>query len=115
MNSSSKSRGIIRGTTPTLYIVVTGEQLEDSTPYVTIEQPCGVEIIKKGADLIKERGDDYCLLAVPLTQMETLSLQEGRAMMHMRWIDKDGMAGAARNKRSFPVYDVLQEGVITYE
>lgn len=103
---------MIRGTTPTYIIKIKGDNLKDATPYVTISQG-ETEITKSGDELIADRDDKSCILAVSLTQEETLKLAKGRAEIQVRWVNNDGIAGAT-DLRYMKVKPILLEGVINH-
>ena len=104
---------IIRGTTPTIVAKVEGNTLEGATPYLTLKQG-NLEITKSGEAIVKERGEDSCVLVVSYTQQETLQLKKGAARIQMRWVDTDKRAGATFEVY-LSVYDVLKEGEIDHE
>lgn len=104
---------MIRGTTPTYIIKISGDNLKDATPYVTISQG-QTEITKSGEGLITDRDDTSCVLTVALTQEETLKLAKGRADLQVRWVNTEGTAGAT-DVKCVKVKPVLLEGVISHE
>lgn len=104
---------MIRGTTPTYIIKITGDNLTDATPYVTLRQT-NTEITKSGEELITDRDDTSCVLTVALTQEETLKFQRGQAELQVRWVRSDEIAGATDIK-CVRVRPILKEGVISHE
>lgn len=104
---------MIKGTTPTFLITLRGSTLEGATPFVTLRQGKR-ELTKSGEELVKERGEDSCVLAVSLTQEETLALAHGKAEMQVRWVYADGTAGAT-GIQSVAVKPVLKEEVLAHE
>ena len=104
---------MIKGTTPTFLITIKGNALTNATPYVTLRQGA-LELTKSGEELVKERGEDFCVLAVSLSQEETLKFAHGRADLQVRWVYADGTAGATAIK-PVAVNPVLKQEVITHE
>lgn len=101
-----------RGTTPTITINVTGEDFENSTLYVTLEQG-ELELTKTGDDVVVTPTDDGSTVAIFLSQEETLMFVKGTARIQIRWIDANNVAQASPIK-SIAVDPILLEGVIEY-
>lgn len=101
-----------RGTTPTIIINVTGEDFEDSTLYVTLEQGA-LELTKSGNDVLVTPTETGSTVAIFLTQEETLMFTKGTAKIQIRWIDSSGIAQASPIK-NIEVNPILLEGVIEY-
>lgn len=104
---------MIKGTTPTFLITVTGGTMEGATPFATLRQGKH-ELTKSGEELVKERGEDYCALAVSLTQDETLQFERGKAELQVRWVYEDGTAGAT-GIQAVAVKPILKQEVIAHE
>lgn len=108
---------MIRGTTPTLEIVVDCDVDLLAEVHVTIQDSTGAQIDKTGAEVTKTRmSETQGTLAVTLTQAETLSLttdggRPGYAVVQVRALFADGTA-AASDIFALPVERILKEGVI---
>ena len=101
-----------RGTTPTIIINVTGEDFEDSTLYVTLEQGC-FEMTKSGTDVEVTPTETGSTVSIYLSQEETLMFAPGKASIQIRWINSGGMAQASPIK-NIEINPILLEGVIEY-
>lgn len=105
-----------RGTTPTIIMNVAGDDLDEYNIYVTLKQDA-LKIIKKTWQITREAGDDpdTCILSIPFTQEETLSLKAGReASIQLRVIAPDGIVKESGIISLGLVDEVLQEGVLSY-
>lgn len=92
---------MIRGTTPTFVIHITGDTLNDATPYVTLKQG-QTEVTRSGAELIVEQDEKSCTVSITLTQEESLKFSRGNAEIQIRWVNADGQAGGQRLSRPYP-------------
>lgn len=109
---------MIKYTTPTIPLVVEGVDLTQSLDvYVTLEQT-GVELTKKGTDLIittttHDQVTDTNI-TFRLTQEETAAFNlHGRVQIQVNWIDSAGVRDATEIK-SVPVMQNLLDRVIQY-
>ena len=102
-----------RGTTPSIVINVTGEDFENSTLYVTLDQDT-TQVTKTGEDVIVTPTDTGSTVSIFLSQEETLKFSKGSAKIQIRWIDSSNVAQASPIK-NINVDPILLEGVITYD
>ena len=105
-----------RGTTPTIIMNVSGDDLADNNIYITIRQGACL-IIKGPEDITRTPGEDAdtCILSVSYTQSETLKLTPGEdAYIQLRVISSDQIVKESGIISLGPVDVVLQEGVLSY-
>lgn len=101
---------MIRGTTPTLEIKITGiEVTELESIYVTLSQ-YQKQVTKQTEDITAEEISNT--LYVPLSQEDTLTLARGYVYVQMRAVTKDGLAVASEIVMK-TMEEILKEGVIT--
>lgn len=101
---------MIRGTTPDLILTVDAD-LTGQTVFVTLSQ-AGVKTTISGDDLSIEAGETS-VIALRLTQEQTLGMRSGTASVQVRMIDENGIARATEI-RSVNIAPVLWEKVISY-
>lgn len=109
---------MIRGTTPTLPIVIRDVDIHLARVFLTIED------VRTGRLLTVVAPDDFTVEYDPVTgnttgnvtlsQEQTMSLNEGTCRAQVRWVFPDGAAGATK-KRPITVEDVILKDVITYD
>lgn len=104
---------MIRGTTPDYILRVKGVDLTDKTVYVTIAQG-SKKVTMTGDELGIAAEDEDSVISVRLSQIQTLSLREGKAQIQVRFIDSEGTAKAT-NISEVSVSPVLLEKVIEYD
>ena len=108
------------GTTPLLDITVDGQDLSNSTVYVTIHMS-GRTLIKTNryddGDIAMEvvrSGDEVdTLLTVQYSQADTLYLRPGNASIEISWINEDGTADKTDLARLF-IPKTLYREVMAY-
>lgn len=101
---------MIRGTTPTLEIKITGiEVTELENIYITLKQ-YQKEVTRSTEDITIDEMSNT--LYVPLSQEDTLTLSRGYVYVQMRAVTKDGLAVASDVKMT-TMEEILKEGVIT--
>lgn len=101
---------MIRGTTPTLEIKITGiEVAELERIYITLSQ-YQKQVTKSTEDITIDEITNT--LYVPLTQEDTLTLSRGYVYVQMRAVTKDGLAVASGTVMK-TMEEILKEGVIT--
>lgn len=101
---------MIRGTTPTLEIKITGiDVAELESVYVTLKQ-YQKEVTKQTKDIAVDEISNT--LYVPLSQEDTLSLARGYVYVQMRAVTKDGLAVASDIVMK-TMKEILKEGIIT--
>ena len=107
---------IRRGTTPALIITAEGVDLTGCTVYVTIWQSITKLIKKTGDDgsVWMDVEDNNTIIYVVLSQAESLSFKQGKALVQIRWVEEDGTAHAS-DIASTNLHRVLQEGVIEHD
>lgn len=103
---------MIRGTTPDYLLRVKDQDLTDKTVYVTVAQGNN-KVTISGVDLVITTEGDDSIIAFRLTQLQTLSLKEGKAKVQVRFIDAENKAQAT-NMQDIEVHPVLLEKVIRY-
>lgn len=103
---------MIRGTTPDYILRIGGVDLSDKTIFVTIAQGTK-KITLTGDELGVSVEGGTSVIAVRLTQAQTLGLREGTAQVQVRFIDSEGTARAT-NIAPLTVSAVLLERVIEY-
>lgn len=101
---------MIRGTTPTLEIKITGIEVSElESIYVTLSQHKN-QVTKSAEDITIDEIANK--LYVPLSQEDTLVLQRGYVYVQMRAVTKDGQAVASEIVMK-TMEEILKEGVIT--
>lgn len=116
-----KAAFIRQGTTPVLTINVAGQDLSDTTVYVTIEQS-DVQITKSNynhydaavqIETTESEGIVSTTLLVYMAQSDTLRLRPGHAKVQIRWITEDGTADTSDIGR-LEIRSSLFKGVIVH-
>lgn len=101
---------MIRGTTPTLEIKITGIEVSElEIIYITLSQHKN-QVTKSTEDITVDEIANK--LYVPLSQEDTLALQRGYVYVQMRAVAKDGQAVASEIVMK-TMEEILKEGVIT--
>lgn len=101
---------MIRGTTPTLEIRITGiEVAKLKSIYTTLSQH-QKQVTKTTEDMTIDEITNT--LYVPLSQEDTLTLSRGYVYVQMRAVTKDGQAVASEIVMK-TMEEILKEGVIT--
>lgn len=103
---------MIRGTTPDYILRVKNQDLTNKTVFVTVAQN-RTKVTMTGNELAIAIDNNDSVIAVRLTQPQTLSLKEGDAEIQVRFIDDQGKAQAT-NIATVTVSPVLLEKVIQY-
>ena len=102
-----------RGTTPILALLVKNCDLTGSTIYVTIKQQSR-QLTKSGSNIfVAYYAEAGSMLAVRLSQEDTLLFKDGRAEIQVRWITAAGDAWGTNVER-LDVNKVLLNEVIAY-
>lgn len=102
---------MIRGTTPDLILTV-GADLTGKTVYVTLSQP-GIKTKITGDDLGIEAGETSSVVALRLTQEQTLAFRAGTASVEVSFIDETGMTRKTKIG-SVKIKPTLMDEVIHY-
>ncbi len=105
--------GIVMGTTPTLLLTVKDHDLRGASIYVTLRRSAGQMVTKTNGSISVAYSDEDSVLAVRLTQEDTLALRTGDVEVQVRWIDSTGHADATEIK-NIELKRVLYEEVISY-
>lgn len=100
--------GFRRGSTPTNVFNVNVD-LTGATVFVSYSQNNKVIVEKTGADVTIESDK----ITVELSQTDTLSFQNGRTEIQIRYVMSDGTADAS-NIIAVDAQRILKDGVITY-
>lgn len=101
---------MIRGTTPTLEIKITGIDVSElESIYITLSQH-QKQVTKSTEDITIDEITNT--LYAPLSQEDTLTLSRGYVYVQMRAVTKDGLAVASDIKTT-TMEEILKEGVIT--
>jgi len=102
-----------QGTTPTILLTIENQDLSDKRIYVTFRH--GAKLITKTNDSMRVTyNDPDTVLAVLLTQQETLAFFPGQILVDVRWIDSDGTA-LGTEIATINVTEALLKQVITYD
>lgn len=101
---------VMRGTTPTLQLIVEGADLTDWSVYVTFDWGAG-ELTKRNDDIRMESTDTGTVLFVHMTQAETLQFSDRRSVAVQVRAIKAGEAVATCDGQ-FSVGRILLEGEI---
>lgn len=102
---------MIRGTTPTLDLIVENADLTGNKVIAIIKQ--GDYVIKRV--VTPQYEDPDTTMSVTLSQEETLACVAGDYIdIQVRFINADGIAGATKSKQVY-VSDILDDEVISYE
>ena len=102
----------IRGTTPDFILTVNAD-LTGKTVYVTIEQPHGRKITLTGDDLVIISGSEESVIAIKLTQEQTLGFAVGSAEVQVKFIGEDGTTQAT-NIWQIRITKALLDEVVEY-
>lgn len=101
---------MIRGTTPTLEVKITGIEIAElESVYITLKQ-YQKEVTKSTEDITVDEISNT--LYIPLSQEDTLTLSRGYVYVQMRAVTKDGLAVASEIVMK-TMEEILKEGVIT--
>ncbi len=102
-----------QGTTPTILLTVKDRDLTDKSVYVSFRHN-GKQITKTNDDMNITYTDPDTVLAVMLTQQETLSFLPGTISVDVRWVDENGNAEGT-NIAMLSVSEAILKKVITYD
>lgn len=107
------TQSTVQGTTPTLIITLSDETIdlnEMAAVEVYIGQSGSARVVKRnGQENVVLNGN---VIAMTLTQKETLSLKPGSATVQIRYLTKTGEAFANRRKAYISIGDLISKNVI---
>lgn len=102
-----------QGTTPTILLTVKGRDLSDKSVYVSFRFN-GKQITKTNSDMNITYTEPDTILAVMLSQQETLAFLPGTISVDVRWVDSEGNAEGT-NIATLSVSEAILKKVITYD
>lgn len=102
-----------QGTTPTILLTVKDRDLTDKSVYVSFRFN-GKQITKTNSDMNITYTEPDTILAVMLSQQETLAFLPGTISVDVRWVDNEGNAEGT-NIAMLSVSEAILKKVITYD
>lgn len=102
-----------QGTTPTILLTVKDRDLTDKSVYVSFRFN-GKQITKINDDMNITYTEPDTILAVMLSQQETLAFLPGTISVDVRWVDENGNAEGT-NIATLSVSEAILKKVITYD
>ena len=102
-----------QGTTPTILLTVKNRDLSNKSVYVTFRYN-GKQFTKTNDDMNITYVNPNTILAVMLSQKETLAFAPGTISVDVRWVDENGNAEGT-NLATLQVTESLLKMVITYD
>lgn len=102
-----------QGTTPTILLTVKNRDLSDKSVYVSFRFN-GKQITKTNSDMNITYTEPDTILAVMLSQQETLAFLPGTISVDVRWVDENGNAEGT-NIAMLTVSEAILKKVITYD
>jgi len=102
-----------QGTTPTILLTVKDRDLSDKSVYVSFRHN-GKQITKTNDDMNITYTEPDTILAVMLSQQETLAFLPGTVSVDVRWVDENGNAEGT-NIAMLTVSETILKKVIEYD